>query len=98
MVGLHGNSNVHLHNFLTKCDIIKLNGVSTDTIRLSLFLFSLRNRASDWMQNEEANSFTTWEALSKVFLSKYFLPGKTAKLSTDIIPSPSRIELSLIHI
>jgi len=28
--------------------------------------------------------FTTWEVLSKAFLSKYFLLGKTAKLRTDI--------------
>ena len=78
------NPNVHLRKFLTKCDTIKLNGVSTDAIRLRLFPFSLRNRASDWLQNEEPNSFTTWEALSKAFPSKYFLPGKTAKLRTDI--------------
>ena len=41
------NPNVHLHKFLAKCDIIKLNGVSTDAIRLRLFPFSLRDRASD---------------------------------------------------
>jgi len=44
----------------------------------------LRDRASDWLQNEEPNSFTTWETLSKVFLMKYFSPGKTAKLRNDI--------------
>jgi len=76
--------NVHLHKFLAKCDTIKLNGVITDTIRPRLFPFSLRDRASDWLQNEEPNSFTTWEVLSKAFLSKYFSPGKTAKLRADI--------------
>ena len=30
------------------------------------------------------NSFTTWAALSQAFLSKYFPPGKTAKLRNDI--------------
>ena len=44
----------------------------------------MRDRASDWLQNEELNSFTTWEALSKAFLSKYFQLGKTVKLRTDI--------------
>jgi len=43
------NPNVHLHKFLTKCDTIKLNGVSTDAIRLQLFPFPLRDRASDWL-------------------------------------------------
>ena len=78
------NPNAHLYKFLVKCDTIKLNGVSTDAIRLWIFPFSLRDKASDWLQNEEPNSFTTWEMLSKAFLSKYFSPGKTAKLKTEI--------------
>ena len=78
------NPNAHLRKFLAKCDTIKLNGVSDDAIRLRLFPFSLRDRASDWLQNEEPNSFTTWEVLSNAFLSKYFLPGKIAKLKMDI--------------
>lgn len=78
------NPNAHLRKFLAKCDTIKLNGVSTDAIRLQLFPLSLKERATDWLQNEVPNSFTTWEALSKAFLSKYFPPGKTAKLRTDI--------------
>jgi len=38
------------------------------------------------LQNEEPNSFTTWEMLSKAFLSKYFPPGKIAKLRAEITP------------
>jgi len=81
---LSENPNGHLHKFLAKCDTIKLRRVSTDDIRLLLFPFSLRDRASDWLQHEEPNSFTTWETLSKAFLSKYFSPDKTAKLRNDI--------------
>ena len=59
--GGHPSENPHLHlrNFLAKCDTIKLNGVSADAIRLRLFPFSLRDRASDWLLNEEPNSITT---------------------------------------
>jgi len=78
------NPNAHLCKFLVKCDTIKLIGVSADAIRLRLFLFSLRDRASDWLQNEEPNLFTTWEVLSKAFLSKYFPLGKTAKSKIEI--------------
>jgi len=78
------NPNVHFRKFLAKGDTIKLNGVSTDAIRLRLFPFSLKDRASDLLQNEEPNSFTTWEVLSQTFLSKYFPPGKTVKLRMDI--------------
>jgi len=78
------NPNVHIRKFLAKCDTIKINGVSSDAIRLRLFPFSLRDSASDWLQNEEPNSFTTWKMLSKAFLSKYFPPSKTAKLRAEI--------------
>jgi len=78
------NPNAHLRKFLAKCDTIKINVASSDAIRLRLFPFSLRDRASDWLQNEEPNSFTTWDALSKAFLSKYFPPGKIAKLRAEI--------------
>jgi len=43
------NPNVQLRKFLAKCDTIKLNRVTTDAIRLRLFPFSLRDRASDWL-------------------------------------------------
>jgi len=46
--------------------------------------FLTEGRASDWLQNEKHNSFTTWDALSKAFLNKYFPPGKTAKLRAEI--------------
>ena len=53
--GLRPTENPHLHlrNFLTKCGTIKLNGASADTIRLRLFSFSLKDKASDWLLNEE---------------------------------------------
>ena len=95
--GGHPSENLHLHlrNFLAKCNTIKLNGVNADAIRLRLFPFSLRDRTSDWLLNEEPNSITTWEALSKAFLSKYFPPGKTAKLRARINSFTQRSDESL---
>ena len=75
---------MHLHNFLAKCDTIKLNTAPTAAIHLRLFPFSLRDQARDWLQYEDPNAFSTWDVLSTAFLSKYFLPGKTAKLKADI--------------
>ena len=77
------NPNAQLRKFLAKCDTIKINGAS-NAIRLGLFPFSLRDRASDWLQNAEPNAFITWETLSKAFLNKYFPLGKTAKLRAEI--------------
>ena len=73
-----------LMRVFARCDIIKLNRVSTNALRLWLFPFPLTNKANDWLQNEEPKSFTTWEMLCKAFLSKYFPPGKTAKLRTEM--------------
>jgi len=53
------NLNEHLRKFLAKCDTIKSNKVFIDAIRLRLFPFSFKDRASDWLQNEEPNSVTT---------------------------------------
>ena len=80
------NPNAHLRKFLAKCNTIKINGASSDATRLRLFPFPLRDRASDWLHNGEPNSFTTWNALSNAFLSKYFPLGKTGKLRAKITP------------
>jgi len=89
------NPNAHLRKFLAKCDTMKINGASSNAIRLRLFPFSLKDRASDWLQNEELNSFTTWNMLSKAFLSKYFPRGKTAKMRAEITSFIQRDEESL---
>ena len=76
--------NEHLANFLKICDTIKINGASEDAIQLRLFLFSLKDKAKVWLNSKTPNSFAKWAALSQAFLSKYFLPSKTAKLRNDI--------------
>jgi len=78
------NLNTHISSFLKTCDTIKMNGVSNDAIWLRLFPFSLKDKVKSWLLNSKANSFTTWQALSKAFLCKYFPPKKTAKLRNDI--------------
>ncbi|KAK9732708.1 hypothetical protein RND81_04G016400 [Saponaria officinalis] len=66
--GIKTNPNEHLNFFLEKSDMIKINGVSED----------------EWLRKCAADSFNTWEKLSKAFLQKFFPPGKTAKLRNDI--------------
>ncbi|KAF7810177.1 uncharacterized protein G2W53_036920 [Senna tora] len=76
--------NNHILNFLEICDTFKHNGVSDDAIRLRLFPFSLRDKAKVWLQSLPEGSITTWEELVQQFLTKYFPPGKTAKMRNDI--------------
>jgi len=46
------DSNLHPSVFLEVCDMLKLNGVSSDAIRLRLFPFSLRDKARAWLHND----------------------------------------------
>ena len=37
-----------------------------------------------WLNSKSPNYFITWTELAQAFLSKYFSPGKSAKLRNDI--------------
>ena len=76
---------MHFHNFLAKYNTIMLNWIPANNILMQLFLFSLKDKASDWLYNEQLKSFTMWDAFSKAFLSKYFLLGKTTKQTMNVI-------------
>src|SRR4030043_1354656 len=52
--------NLHLSTFLRVCGTLKANGVTPKAIRLHLFPFSLRDRASAGLYSVEAGSITTW--------------------------------------
>ncbi|XP_040996048.1 uncharacterized protein LOC121242223 [Juglans microcarpa x Juglans regia] len=76
--------NIHLVMFLEICDTIKINGVTEDTIRLRLFLFSLRNKARGWLQSLQLGSITSWQDMTEKFLAKFFPHAKIAQLRSEI--------------
>ncbi|XP_044468620.1 uncharacterized protein LOC123198100 [Mangifera indica] len=86
---------VHLSRFSQICDTFKMNGVSEDAIKLRLFPFSLKDRATSWLDSRAPGAFTTWQALSEAFLAKYFPPGKTVKLRNEIATFCQRDDESL---
>jgi len=51
--------NLHLSVFLEVCDTLKINGASTDAIRLCLFPLSLRDRARAWLHSLPPASIST---------------------------------------
>ena len=54
----------HIRKFLQLANTIKMNGISTDTIRLMLFPFSVTDRVMSWMNNSlPEGSITTWDQL-----------------------------------
>ncbi|XP_024023166.1 uncharacterized protein LOC112092119 [Morus notabilis] len=75
---------LHLRLFMEVSDIFKLPGVPLETLRLTLFPYSLRDRARAWFNSLPADSIITWNDLAEKFLMKYFLPIKNAKLRNDI--------------
>ncbi|KAL2930745.1 Acetyl-coenzyme A carboxylase carboxyl transferase subunit beta 1 [Bienertia sinuspersici] len=68
-----------LSRFLEKCNTMKLTNMSSDAIKLCLFPFSLRDDAKEWLNDEGANKYTTWDSLAKAFLLKFFSQKKTSK-------------------
>ncbi|XP_073041926.1 uncharacterized protein [Primulina eburnea] len=87
--------NAHLEKFLSICDTIKCNGVSTDVIRLRLFPFSLKGAAMEWLRDLPAGSITTWDGLVEVFMHRYFPPTKITQLRNEITSFRKRYGESL---
>lgn len=68
--------NMHQRTFLEIVDMVKINGVTDNTIRLCLFLFSLRNQARSWLQSLSSWSIDTWEDMTVNFwLNNFDLPS-----------------------
>lgn len=77
--------NAHLSKFLDICATFSINGVTDDAIRLRLFPFSLRDRATAWLASLAPGSITTWNQLAEKFLERYFPPAKTTKFRSRIL-------------
>ncbi|XP_075492508.1 uncharacterized protein LOC142530562 [Primulina tabacum] len=65
------NPHVHLRTFLEITDMVKINNVPDDIIRLRLFPFSLRDQARGSLQSLPFGSITTWQELLKIEISMY---------------------------
>src|SRR4030065_1168930 len=76
--------NLHLSSFLRVWGTLKANGVPPEAIRLLLFPFSLRDRASAWFHSLETGSISDWNQLRQAFLARFFPPSKTAQLRNQI--------------
>jgi len=76
---------LHIRKFLQLANTVKMNGVTSDTIRLILFPFSVTDRVNNWLNNSlPEGSITTWDQLQRQFLTHYFPPSLSSKLLTEI--------------
>lgn len=77
----HGMPNndpyLHLKDFLEICSKLRLAGVWDESIHLSLFPFSLKDKAKQWLHSLTAGSITSWEGLNQKYLAKFFPIQKT---------------------
>ena len=79
--------NLHISVFLEVCDILKLNGVFTDAIRLRLYSFSLREKVRAWLHLLPLGCITICDELTRVFLAKFFPSNKTVSLWNQLVLS-----------
>jgi len=63
---------------------VKANGVHPNAYRLILFPFSLRDKASKWLESFPKESLTTWEDVVNKFLTKFYPPQRIIKLRTEV--------------
>nr|GEV13116.1 retrovirus-related Pol polyprotein from transposon TNT 1-94 [Tanacetum cinerariifolium] len=76
--------NRHIDRFLEVTQHMKQNEVSDDTLRLSLFPYSLAHHATAWYDCLPRNSIHTFDDMMRKFLSKYFSPSMVTKLRNEI--------------
>ncbi|KAJ4803483.1 F7F22.17 [Rhynchospora pubera] len=79
------DANKHLQRFLRNCITLNLEEVAPDIIRLTLFPFSLRDQAEDWLNSFNSNPFTCWDDLAKSFLERFYPRIKTTSIVREII-------------
>jgi len=77
------DADAHFQNFLEVSSTINPKGTTMDNVHLWLFPFSLLGNAKTWFYTNKAD-FTTWDACSNAFLTKYFPVGKTNALRSKI--------------
>lgn len=75
----------HIINFLEICDTLKNNKVlDDDAIRLSLFPFSVKDKAKSWLNSIPSSSITTSGTLPQNLLPKIFSSARIENMRNDI--------------
>jgi Retrotransposon gag protein len=81
----HEDPNQHLAMFEELCNMVQINGVEPETIKLRAFPFSLGDKTRNWLRSLDTGTIRTWDQMCDDFLSKYFPPSKTSVLRAQII-------------
>ena len=76
--------NQHLSIFLRICETVKTSGVHPDIYKLLLFPFSLKGKATQWLETFPKESINNWEDLVSKFLAKFYPPQRIIRLKTEV--------------
>ncbi|GJR20508.1 hypothetical protein Tco_0969035 [Tanacetum coccineum] len=80
----------HINKFLKVVGPIKINGVSQDRFRLSIFPISLAGAASEWVK--KIGSVTTWKDLVEKFIQKFYqLSDNNVEIEAEEVEDPDNI-------
>ena len=63
---------------------MKPQGISEEQVKLRAFPFSLANSAKEWLYYLPSGTITTWIAMKKCFLEKYFPLSKAISIYKQI--------------
>ena len=77
--------NERMGRFMRMANIVKLNGVSLEVIKIQLFPFSLRDVAATWFDSLLVGPVNNWEELVEAYMSRFFPPALTSERRGEII-------------
>src|ERR1044072_6761466 len=86
----------HLERFVRNCSTCRVNNVSSDSIRLVAFPFSLRDAAEEWLNSQPQESIRTWDNLAEKFTTK-FMPRALLRKNKEEITSFAQSEAENLH-
>nr|GEU39823.1 reverse transcriptase domain-containing protein [Tanacetum cinerariifolium] len=74
----------HIRYFNKITSTLKYLKVLNTSIKLMIFLFSLKGTARIWLEKEPPRSIFTWDDLVSKFINQLFPPSKTTNLHNEI--------------
>ncbi|CAL2238230.1 unnamed protein product [Prunus armeniaca] len=75
----------HIKDIFNAVSSFPLTGVTEDQLRMRVFPYTLKDKAKYWLNSLKPGSLTTWGAIQKKFLEKYFSTQKTDMLRDKIL-------------
>ncbi|GJR25582.1 hypothetical protein Tco_1101814 [Tanacetum coccineum] len=86
------NAYEHISKFLEIVEPIKINGLTQDRFRLSIFPVSLAEAAYEWFKKECIGSITTWDDMLEKFILKFHHLSNHNEEETEKDENPNEMD------